>query len=208
MRQADRAAGFTLIEVSLAIVVGILVVAGSVALFQQSKVSAQNSAAKEKLMSLSMLIEEIDQRNYSLPTMTQLRTHWKTRRPDDYNKSPWGGTFTVDPVANNCVDGNDAVGVGVEIGNGPGGTAQPGTTVADQGRVYYYRRDPNVAGRPYIWLDELSVYAAEDPLSVVRVSDYGVAVIGPDGRQWYFVEGKKKTNTAGGPTTAEGQIGD
>ncbi|HEY9857530.1 MAG TPA: type II secretion system protein [Stenomitos sp.] len=202
MRQTKRNGGFTLIEVSLAIVVGLLVVAGAVVLFNQGRASAQNSAAKEKLLAVSMLVEEIEQRNQALPNLSQLRTAWKTKRPDDYDKSPWGGTLT-----GNWIDGKDTVGVNQEIGNGAGGTPHPGTSHADVGRIYYFRRDPAVSGRPYIWLDQLDQYAPDDDHSIDRVTDYGVTFLGTDGTQWYFVEGRGKTNTAGSPLATEGQIG-
>lgn len=204
MRQADRHAGFTLIEVSLAIVIGLILIAGAVVIFQQSRNSAQNAAAKEKLMSLSMLVEELEQRNFALPSRVQLASFWKQRRPDDYDKSPWGGTFTI--TGDDWVDGNDVVGDGQEIGSGLGGTPFGGTTIADRGRLYYFRREPNTGGRRFIWMDEFNVFGPEDPQSIVRLQEFGVGLLGPDGRQWYYVEGRNKTNQAGGPLTAEGQI--
>lgn len=204
MRQAARHQGFTLIEVSLAIVIGLIIVAGSVAIFQQSKISAQNSAAKEKLVALSMLVEEVEARNFAFPTLSQLRTFWSTRRPDDYDKSPWGGVLT--DAASASILGNDLVIPGQEIGDGLAGTPFAGTSEADRGRIYYFRRDPNVAGRPYIWMDEFSVFGPDDPESIARVTSFAVAYLSPEGKQWYFVQGKEKTNTAGGPAVVEGQI--
>lgn len=209
MRQAEHQDGFTLIEVSLAIVVGMLVVGGAMVLFQQSKVSAQNSAAKEKLIAASVLVTELGERNYALPTMAQLQTVWKARRPDDYDKNPWGGTFPI--TGNNYIDGNDSLAAGTEYGSGPGGTVYGSpapTAAADRGRIFYFRRDPSVNGKPYIWLHELSVFGTDDPQSVNRVTGYGLAMLGPNGEQWYFVAGKDKTNTAGNSTQAEGQVGD
>lgn len=204
MRHNTRQAGFTLIEVSLAIVIGITLLAGAIVLYQQTSMSAKNSAAKEKLMALSIVVEEVDLRNYALPSIGQLREAWKSRRPSDYNTSPWGGSFS-DPETR-FIDGNDVVAPGQEIGQGVNGTALASASVSDTGRAYYFRRNPAAPGRPYIWINELSTYGSEDPLAVNRVFGYGVAYIGPDGRQFYFVQGRQKTNQAGGPSAMDGQI--
>jgi len=187
-------------------VVGLTLVAGAVVLFQQAKASAQNVAAKEKVDSLFMLTEEMEARNFGLPGLDQLRTAWKARRPADYNTSPWGGTFTV--TSNDFIDGNDTVGLSQEIGNSAAGTPFAGTTLADRGRLYYFRRDPAVAGSNYLWLDELGVYGPEDTESVYRVTGCGVGILDSQGRQWFYVMGKGKTNAGtAGRFTAEGQIG-
>ncbi len=216
MRQAERQAGFTLIEVSLAIVIGVIVLAGAVVLYQQTKLNAANTAAKEKLQTLALLVEEMEQRNFALPSMGQLRTVWKTRRPDDFNKSPWGGTFTVSAGTvdqQDFIQGNDAVGSMTEIGTAAGGTAfsSPTPTVLDRGRMYYFRRDPSGSGSRYLWLHELSNISADDAYGLYsyRMNGYGVAMIGPNAEQFYFVAGKGKTNAEGtGRLTAEGSIGD
>lgn len=217
MRQTERQAGFTLIEVSLAIVIGVIVLAGAVVLYQQTKLSAANTAAKEKLQSLAIVVEEMEQRNFALPSMGQLRTVWKARRPDDYNKSPWGGTFTVSAGTvdqQDFIQGDDRLGNRPEVGTGLGGTAfsSPTPTAQDRGRIYYFRRDPAVPGTDhYLWLQEFSVYAPDDAEGAYsyRMNGYGVAFTGPNAEQFYFVAGKGKTNASNtGRMTAEGSIGD
>lgn len=194
MRQTERTAGFTLIEVSLAIVVGMTLLAGAVALFQQSKTSAQNSAAREKVNSLFMLVEELEVRSFELPRLEALKTAWKSRRTTDYNVSPWGGALS-DPETR-FIDGNEFVGDDVEIGHGANGTPHI-TSAADRGRLYYFRRDPAAVASRSLWLDELSVYGPADPASVFRMTGFGVACLGPDGQQWFFVAGHGKTNAPG-----------
>lgn len=207
MHQKARNSGFTLIEVSLAIVIGLVVLGGAVALYQQARTSAQNAAAKEKLLAVSALIAELDARNFGLPSLLQLRAALKLKRPDDYNVSPWGGVIPQG-TPDDYVDGNDVVGLAAEIGNSVNGTPLAGTSQTDRGRLYYFRRDPAVAGRPYLWLDELNAYAPEATESVFRVTGFGLAYLGPQGQQWYFVEGNEKTNADGGPLAAEGEVGD
>lgn len=88
--------GFTLIEVTLAIVIGVVVIAGATVLYNQAKNSAANSAAQNKVNAAAATIEEFAARNYGrYPTGAQLETIWVRNRPDDYNVSPWGGLAAV-----------------------------------------------------------------------------------------------------------------
>lgn len=88
--------GFTLIEVSLAIVIGIIVLGGAIVLYNQTKTSSANSAASAKSLALQSVVEELAAANNgTYPTVASLNTAWATRRPTDYNQSPFGGTLTT-----------------------------------------------------------------------------------------------------------------
>lgn len=85
--------GFTLIEVSLAIVIGVIVLAGAITLYNQSKVSAGNSKASAKTLALAGLAEEMSaSNNGAYPTAANLETAWVARR-DDARANPWGGAL-------------------------------------------------------------------------------------------------------------------
>lgn len=84
--------GFTLIEVTLAIVLGIFVVAGSILMYRQALLSAGNVKAQDKTSSLAVLIEEYAVRTGRYPTHDQLRKLWVKNR-DDALLSPWGGSL-------------------------------------------------------------------------------------------------------------------
>ncbi len=86
-----RANGFTLIEVSLAIVIGLVLLAGTVVLYQQIKISAGDSKAKEKVMAAAAVVEELNAQLGVYPDRFQLRARWGSVRPD-WNLSPWGGS--------------------------------------------------------------------------------------------------------------------
>lgn len=89
--------GFTLIEVSLAIVIGVIVLAGAIALYNQTKLAAGNAKMKEKLLAVSTAFEEYSVRNNGYPTLPNVaRTVFKNARPDDYLLSPWGGAVGSD----------------------------------------------------------------------------------------------------------------
>ena len=58
-----RARGFTLIEVTLAIVIGIIMIAGATLIYNQAKTSAGNSRAQAKVVALQQLVEEYAAQN-------------------------------------------------------------------------------------------------------------------------------------------------
>jgi len=96
LRRPIRQQGFTLIEVSLAIVIGVVILAGGISLYNQTKLSAGNSKAQERVLALASLVEEMGASSIaqSYPTITNLNTIWAQRRPDDAKANPWGGIVT------------------------------------------------------------------------------------------------------------------
>ncbi|MNR92345.1 hypothetical protein D3C86_590350 [compost metagenome] len=82
--------GLTLIEVTLAIVIGIVVVGGATLLYRQAARSAGNVKAQNKTTALAVLVEEQFVKLNRYPTHDQLRKHW-VRYRDDALMSPWGG---------------------------------------------------------------------------------------------------------------------
>ncbi|MDB5097583.1 MAG: hypothetical protein JWM80_2004 [Cyanobacteria bacterium RYN_339] len=95
-----RSAGFTLVEVALAIAVGLIVIAGSVIMYNATKDMAASSTARERVNKANTLIVEYgaaNSGNYpaSIAAGGQFTTMWKLKNPEEYNSSPWGG-FTGD----------------------------------------------------------------------------------------------------------------
>lgn len=91
--------GFTLIEVSLAIVIGVIVLAGAITLYNQTKVSAGNSKASERTLAAGSMIEELAaQLGNGYPSVDVFQNAWKARR-DDYLSNPWGGAaIAANPI--------------------------------------------------------------------------------------------------------------
>jgi len=100
LRRSTRQYGFTLIEVSLAIVIGVIILAGGISLYNQTKLSAGNSKASEKVLSLVTLADEMMASNpaQAYPSSSQLSNMWAQRRPDDAWASPWGGASGVTAI--------------------------------------------------------------------------------------------------------------
>jgi len=88
--------GFTLIEVSLAIVIGVIILAGGINLYNQTKVNAGNSKAQEKTQALAALVEELAavSNNGEYPKLDTVASQWSSRR-EDYLTSPWGGPLAA-----------------------------------------------------------------------------------------------------------------
>lgn len=182
-----RSGGFTLIEVSLAIVIGIIVLGGAITLYNQVKISAGNSEAKSRALSLGTLAEEYAARSNNFPDVAQINSMWKARRPDDANKNPWGGTVPSEPVGGHS-DVQTLVSAPVVLGDGERhvGVSAP-TTEADRGRLFYFRH----ANSETFWLNDFNLADPSDAASgTVRVQGYGIAYLGPKGEHWYHVTGK------------------
>ncbi len=79
-----------MIEVTLAIVIGVVVVAGATVLYQQAARSAGNVKAQSKTQALAGMIEEFGVRQHRYPTHAQLRAQW-VRLREDALMNPWGG---------------------------------------------------------------------------------------------------------------------
>jgi len=96
--------GFTLIEVSLAIVIGLTILGGAVAIYNQARESVATGQMKEKVMTLGTVVEEITAQTGGNPDpyndTNRLATKFMKARPDDYNRSPWGGTVGTAAQAN------------------------------------------------------------------------------------------------------------
>lgn len=107
----SKHSGFTLIEVSLAIVIGVTVLAGAVALYNQVKLSAGNARAQAKTLRAADLIETMAAQGGGVyPTLEQLRAKWIALGPEDALTSPWGGTagmpgeWTQDPSVRGIIE--------------------------------------------------------------------------------------------------------
>lgn len=202
-----KQAGFTLIEVTLAIVIGVIMIGGAVVLYQQGKTSAGNSRAKQKVESLRAMAEEMGQRNFGVyPTVDQLRTQWARRRADDYNQSPWGGQINgFDDNTNRGISSEgatdpntgDITAIAGAYGNPlPNGGGRP-ATLGQTGMLYYYRL-PNRF--------RLTLYDRTSD-RYVRTPDYAVGMANLDGNLFVFPTGAQPEQSDSEAENATGQVG-
>ncbi|MNY32600.1 hypothetical protein D3C86_1668260 [compost metagenome] len=81
----------------------------------------------------------------------------------------------------------DNSGSPIVIGDGEkAGPGVPDATLADRGRLYYFRHPRNAA----FWIDDFNLKGSGDASGTVRVQGYGIAYVGPNGERWYDVIGK------------------
>jgi len=191
--------GFTLIEVALAIVIGVVVLAGSVALYNQTKFAAGSSKAMEKVNSLASLVDELQARMLVYPSIAQLQSEWRGRR-EDYLGNPWGGPLfntttglQGGDVATDTQFGDPPAGAsGWSNASLPGGIVVPTTTV-DTGKLIYLRGTDS----RFFWVRDVP------SLRTVRVKHYAVGIVGNRAESWFGSTGSEATAATG---TGRGDI--
>ncbi|MNK73616.1 hypothetical protein D3C87_931140 [compost metagenome] len=83
--------GYSLLEVGLALSVGILLMGAAVYGYRSLREQSGDANMRQKVQDLQSLVEELYAARFAYPTADTLRDVWKARRPDDYRSSPWGG---------------------------------------------------------------------------------------------------------------------
>lgn len=181
-RLKTKESGFTLIEVTLAIVIGVVVIAGATVLYNQAKSSAANSAAQGKVNAAASTIEEFAARNFGkYPDDAQFIAAWTRNRPDDIGLSPWGGA-----AGDGTADGSGTqagVLVGTALGTGiADAAAAAGLTSANKvGAIEYRRSATNAAANVY----DLQIEATKP------VRGYALWIFNANGEGPNFVTGGK-----------------
>lgn len=206
LQGARRREGFTLIEVTLAIVIGVIMIAGAVLIYNQAKTSAGNTRAITKVHSIQACVENfMANSSGSTPDIVTLRALWKRQRPDDWGKSPWGGVnapmeFPAGTETNGVVNGADIAQDSAEINSGiigsdgqNGGALRnaPAGEVWTGGLIYYQFTDAN----------DRAIWDATK-LSFASVKHYAVASMDSLGDRWYYV----KTNGGAKGAGSQGQF--
>ena len=211
MKRNRQLRGFTLIEVTLAIVIGIIMIAGATLIYNQAKTSAGNSRAQAKVASLQSLVEQYMARADGVaPDVDALRALWERSRPDDFNKSPWGGLAqpTLDPdgttAANGVFDGLDHTDdrdqalstqiIAGEVDN----TGAARNTPGHAGILIYYEYPG--AGNYAIW--------DESRRRLVKHKTYGIAMTNQQGDRWFYVRGNSSGDAEESTTDLSGVIGE
>lgn len=169
VKQLKRSdSGFTLIEVTLAIVIGVVVIAGATVLYNQAKNSAANSAAQNKVNAAAAIVEELAARNFgNYPQGTQLERAWARNRPDDFNTSPWGGS--------------SAATSGILVGAAFGDVENQIVNASGSGTIEYRRSTSNATAS--IWDNQLENWKT--------VRGYSLWIYNGAGEGPHFVTGGK-----------------
>ncbi|MBI6545341.1 MAG: prepilin-type N-terminal cleavage/methylation domain-containing protein [Cyanobacteria bacterium NC_groundwater_1444_Ag_S-0.65um_54_12] len=138
-------AGFTLIELGLAITIGLILLAGGVLGYQQAHDHAGDAAARQKVADLHGLVEDNFTRTGAFPTLATLRAQWGAQRLGDATASPWGGPVVMADATDstfNGIEGLDAMPQPLPAPLGGAASEQS----RNSGLLYYYRIQ--VPGQP------------------------------------------------------------
>lgn len=135
-RRAPRP-GFTLLEVALAAIVGILVIYGALESYEQRKQSAGDAIARERVTNALGTVASYTATNGKIPASgtNQFANAWSALHPDEKSQSPWGGS-TGDPTLGVSEDSPLSVG-SLDPAAAPDVTSTLATNGARQSNLYY-----------------------------------------------------------------------
>lgn len=199
-----RRRGFTLVEVILAIVVGIGLLIGTQMLYGQFRKSAGNGNAYKKVMALQALVEELSAASYgtgsaqAFPDLPTLRSAWASKRAEDYLASPWGGSVYPLTDPSGAYAGSPTDGI---LGNDQqvpgtlnGGTANYVMPTQTNGGILFYYRIVPADGVLDLYDNVTNQLAA--------TYQYAVAVCDNNGVLYDFVRGHFNTGQSVGGTVS------
>ena len=183
--------GFTLVEVALAVAVGLIIIGGAVLGYNAVKDNASNSNARNRVLSAVTMIEEYSAANggaypASAAAGGAFSTMFAAKRPDDKLLSPWGGATgdTTDGVTElaptnfNSADSAAAAAItaGVTLG-------APAAAAANVANMLYV--SSSTAATP--WANVIATSTS----SGVTVKNYAVGIFDKNGTAWWDVKGGK-----------------
>lgn len=183
--------GFTLLEIGLALGIGIIIAASVTVFYNQTRDNAGDAAMRQRIGSLQAVVEGLYSAQGACPPLRDVQATWYAKRPDDYNKSPWGGDIFVDPLAgsfnNVAVLGNAVASGDVNVNVAPNGVieyAQEGRM--SPGGLYYYRLTngtvPNAVATGSAWDQTRRVQ--------VKITGYGLAGLKSFNKHYMVTSGR------------------
>lgn len=171
--------GFSLLEVGLALSVGILLMGASVYGYRALREQSGDAAMRQKVQDLQVLVEELYAPRFAYPDGNTLIDAWKIRRAKDYSLSPWGGTIPV-----SSVDLAATGGILTSVVN-DGGQSPAAQDDILPGGLYYYRINPAADGSPGSHGFEDFVLGRYATASVYAVA--GNKIMGNNGQRYFHV---------------------
>lgn len=189
--------GFTLVEVALAVAVGLIIIGGAVLGYNAVKDNASNSNARNRVLSAVTMIEEYSAANGGqYPTSAAagtgpFTTMWMAKRPDDRALSPWGGASGGTTVG--------GVNSGVtEVAAADFGFATSALATAGASGMLGFTDGPAVATNASMLYVSSSAAAtpwgkvnATSTSSDTTVKNYAVGIADKTGDPWWDVKGGK-----------------
>lgn len=180
--------GFTLVEVALAVAVGLIIIGGAVLGYNAVKDNASNSNARNRVLSGLTMIEEYAAANggqfpasNAAATGGSFTTMWAAKRADDKATSPWGGTT-------GAIDGVDEA----AAQNGTAAEASSAAIIAAEAGIT--AGATAAANMNYVALSGTNKFAAltaDSTSSNVTFKNYAMGIADKNGNPWWDVKGGK-----------------
>ena len=169
--------GYSLMEVGLALSIGILLAGSSVYGYKALRDQSGNATMRQKVQDLQALVEELYAPNSTFPTPESLRAVWKMRRPYDYKSSPWGGPVIGANETNRGIQS-------FTLDHGATSFEKETTDSNNAGGLYYIRIDNlGMPGSASLW--DLTRRAT---VSATAYAVAGNKIVGSDGRRFFHVQ--------------------
>lgn len=181
--------GFTLVEVALAVAVGLIIIGGAVLGYNAVKDNASNSNARDRVLTAVSMVEEYASANggrYPVAGGNTFITMWKSKRPDDYNSSPWGGTTAGADGADEATTafaGSAAAPSVATVTAAVTGVGTVGTADTNKAADMIYM--PISSNAPWASITAFSTASA------TAVKNYAVGIFDKNGQPWWDVKGGK-----------------
>lgn len=179
--------GFTLVEVALAVAVGLIIIGGAVLGYNAVKDNASNSNARNRVLSAVTMIEEYSAANAgqypnSAAAGGPFSTMWQAKRPDDKALSPWGGaTGATTGVSESApVDFG-----GTAVATAETTAVQNAFTAASTLAANMLYVTPSVAANKFAGV------TSQSTSSLVPVKNYAVGIADKAGAPWWDAKGGK-----------------
>lgn len=136
LRPAGFRRGFTLLEVALVTVLGLVIIAGTVIAYNGNKAQAAGAEARRRIQAGQTVIEEFAAANHGYPTSGagQFTAMWAKGHAEEATRSPWGGA-PGDP--NGAVEDAPYTDGGDAPATAPDKTASRGTDATRHGCLHY-----------------------------------------------------------------------
>lgn len=138
--RTKRSSGFTLVEAILVITIGTVLLASSTVMYRQYRQSVGDTAALQRVIALQAAVESVYAvaNGNSYPTLTDLQGAWRSKRPMDFNVSPWGGMSTGTWGGQSGIATDGAAILGGSSTSGNADNTVPDANLGDSGLLYYW----------------------------------------------------------------------
>ncbi|MEB3222921.1 MAG: prepilin-type N-terminal cleavage/methylation domain-containing protein [Candidatus Sericytochromatia bacterium] len=188
-----KRAGFTLVEVALAVAVGLIVIGGAILAFNAVKENAANSNAQSRVLAGVTVVEEYSGNNsgtYPVSatggTFTSL---WSSKQGDAADDNPWGGVTGAASGAIEVTAGNfgsateSAAGALTETTAALTSGLTNGAAAGQSAALLYV--SGTTAATPWAGVRQSST------MTTVGVKNYAVGICDKNGVPWWTAKGGK-----------------